>query len=184
MLCLMFQFFSFSSHRERKFHLPILSEQLTHCEEEETIHSCPLRAYSIPHRMGKTRLTFCIWFRSTILYTVAALHTGCKFINVEQILSLTWRTVSQQWELATVESVYVRSRLRDYLACILQKLFGLLSCCSGQELSIWQPCTAFMPFRLLINHSASFQAVWPAFKLFDLVSKWDNFALLKAGQPA
>lgn len=70
------------------------------------------------------------------------------------------------------------------LSCILQKLFGQLSCCSGQELSIWQACTAFIPFRLLINHSASFQTVWPAFKPFDLVSKWDNFALLKAGQPA
>ena len=36
---------------------------------------------------------------------------------------------------------------------------------------------AFMPFRLLVNHSACFQAVWPAFKPFGPVSKRDHFAL-------
>ena len=43
--------------------------------------------------------------------------------------------------------------------------------------AVRQACTAFMPFGLLVNHSAHFQAIWLAFKLFSLVSKQDHFAL-------
>ena len=36
---------------------------------------------------------------------------------------------------------------------------------------------SFMLFRLLVNCSARFHAVQPAFKLFGLISKRDHFAL-------
>ena len=59
------------------------------------------------------------------------------------------------------------------LACNLpvcfSKSFGQQSCCSGLWLFVWQVCTAFIPFELFVNHSASFQAIRPAFKPFGLV---------------
>ena len=57
------------------------------------------------------------------------------------------------------------------------KSFGQLSCCSGYGVFVWQVCTAFIPFGLLVNLSASFQAIRPAFKPFGLVYKRDHFAL-------
>ena len=61
----------------------------------------------------------------------------------------------------------IGSRLWDYLACSIllsvlvcfSKSFGQLSCRSGHRLVVWQACTAFIPFGLLVNHSASFQAI-------------------------
>ena len=52
-----------------------------------------------------------------------------------------------------------------------------LICCLGHRLFVWQVCTGFMPFGLLVNHSACFQAVQPAFKPFGPVYKRDHFAL-------
>ena len=43
------------------------------------------------------------------------------------------------------------------------------SCCLGHGLFVWQACTAFMPLRLLVNHSASFQAVWLPLTSFQTV---------------
>ena len=57
------------------------------------------------------------------------------------------------------------------------KSFSQLSCCSGHRLFVWQVCIVFMLFRLLVNHSASFQAIQPTFKPFGLVSKQNHFAL-------
>ena len=68
-----------------------------------------------------------------------------------------------------------------YVACTLpacfSKLFGQLSCCLGYGLFVWQVCTAFILSGLLVNLSASFQAIRPAFKPFGLVYKPDYFAL-------
>ena len=60
--------------------------------------------------------------------------------------------------------------------------------CLYASVHLWP---AFMPFGLLVNHSACVQAVRPAFKPFGLVFKWDHFALhiesgptsLKTGWP-
>ena len=59
-----------------------------------------------------------------------------------------------------------------YLACMLQ-----LICCSGHGLFVWHVCTGFVPFGLLVNHLACFQAVQPAFKPFGPIYKRDHFAL-------
>ena len=43
--------------------------------------------------------------------------------------------------------------------------------------AVWHVCTGFVPFGLLVNHLACFQAVQPAFKPFGPVYKRDHFAL-------
>ena len=47
------------------------------------------------------------------------------------------------------------------LPVYFSKSFGQLSCCSGYGLFVWHVCTAFIPFGLLVNLSASFQTVQP-----------------------
>ena len=73
-----------------------------------------------------------------------------------------------------------------YLACNLpayfSKSFGQQSYCLGYGLFVWQVCTALIPFGLFVNHSANFQAIRPAFKLFSLVYKWHTSLWKRANQ--
>ena len=77
----------------------------------------------------------------------------------------------------------VGSHLIARLPCFC-KLFDQLSChamgCLSNQLSSHPGgCIAFMPFRLLVNHSKLFL---PAFKPFGVVSKWDYFTLYNQKQ--
>ena len=74
----------------------------------------------------------------------------------------------------------IRAGVHGGLACAttLPVCFSKsLSACLGHRLFVWQVCTAFIPFGLLVNYSTSFQTVQPASKLFSLVYKQDHFGL-------
>ena len=58
---------------------------------------------------------------------------------------------------------FVGSSFETTLLVYFSKSFSQLSWSLGHGLFVRQACTAFMPFGLFANHSASFQAIQPGF---------------------
>ena len=147
--------------------MPILSEQLTHSEEEETMHSRPLRTYSIPHAQDgedKADILYLISFYyslhySRTTYRLQVYPCGTNLIpNLEDSklamrighcrIRICWVSLTRLFCLYTPEIVWPAVMLFGSGAVYLASLY-----------SFHTVQAAYKPFSQLPSCLASFQTV-------------------------